>query len=417
MKRILFIDHDAINSGSSVSMNYIIKAFLLHGFKVTVFSPKRGIYLDKLKALGVEVIPTKWKLMKDMNLRLLFTETYSPFTFNGFILCIKGMIKFFLGVWATAKVIAEVKPDILYINEYVVAQSAIASHIKNVKSMIHIRSLYMKGQFGIRQQIVAGCIAKYCDSIIAITEQEAMQILMRQPQASNKIEVIGEFLNENNFRTNYDTIVWKKQNKIPLDKKVVLTLVGIVPIKGGLDFMKAAEIVLKNNKDVVFLFAGETYNAERCESKKYYEDAMEIANKPHLKNQLIFLGSLSDPIPALASCDIYVSPFTASHFSRPSIEAWAQKKPVVSTNVRHATDLITHNVNGLLVDVGNVQQIADAVNSLLVNESLCERLGEAGYKKALAEFNAATNTNLIVAKALALIDEANDNRESHKQEI
>ena len=57
------------------------------------------------------------------------------------------------------------------------------------------------------------------------------------------------------------------------------------------------------------------------------------------------------------------------------LEAMAAGLPVVATRTGAAEDMIQDSVNGLLVDPGSAQQIHDAVERLLSDEALAERIG------------------------------------------
>jgi glycosyltransferase involved in cell wall biosynthesis len=402
--KILYIDHDSINTGSTVSMNYIIRKFIEKGFEVTVYTPKQGEYLENLKSLGVNVLVSKWKNMNDMTLDLYFTMDYSVFSQKGFILLLKNLGKILWGIHGTISAINQVKPDIVYINEYAVIQAAIAARWKKVKSIIHIRSPFFKGHFGIRGYLLAACIQRYSDKIIAITRQEAQQIINYRPKAVSKITVIGEFLDEKNYNREYNATQWKASHNIPLESKIVFTLVGLLPHKGGLFFLKAAELVAKIKKNVVFVLGGKIYMTGSLKIENEYHEAETILQNPNLNERIICLGSMIDPIPAMAACDIYVSPFTATHFSRPLIEAWAQQKPVISTDIEHSRDIVENMKNGILVKCSDSQQLADAIMQLLDDEFLCRKIGMAGYTKARKEFDSERNTELIVSEVIGLLN-------------
>ena len=60
------------------------------------------------------------------------------------------------------------------------------------------------------------------------------------------------------------------------------------------------------------------------------------------------------------------------------VEAQSQALPVVATNVSAIPELITDNVNGLLVEPGDVDALAQALAQLITDPKQRERLGEAG---------------------------------------
>ncbi len=67
-------------------------------------------------------------------------------------------------------------------------------------------------------------------------------------------------------------------------------------------------------------------------------------------------------------------------------EAMAMGKPVVATRCIGTVDYIRHGENGLLVEPGNPQELADAVNGLLRNPERARRLADAALADCIAQW-------------------------------
>ncbi|MFA7159253.1 MAG: glycosyltransferase [Kiritimatiellia bacterium] len=63
-------------------------------------------------------------------------------------------------------------------------------------------------------------------------------------------------------------------------------------------------------------------------------------------------------------------------------EAWACGLPVVAASEGGPAELITDRVNGLLVKVGDVEEIARAIMTVLQDKAMAIRLAGAGREKA-----------------------------------
>jgi glycosyltransferase involved in cell wall biosynthesis len=82
-----------------------------------------------------------------------------------------------------------------------------------------------------------------------------------------------------------------------------------------------------------------------------------------------------DQIPGyMANCDLFVLPSRAEGFPLVLIEAGAAGLPVVATNIGGIDELMTDNVNGLLVEPDNPRTLADAMARVLESDELAERL-------------------------------------------
>lgn len=74
------------------------------------------------------------------------------------------------------------------------------------------------------------------------------------------------------------------------------------------------------------------------------------------------------------------------------VEAMAMEMPVISTDISGIPELITHQVNGLLVPEKDAVAMADAIESLLNDAALRQRLGKAARQTVCRDFNSRHTT-------------------------
>ena len=72
-------------------------------------------------------------------------------------------------------------------------------------------------------------------------------------------------------------------------------------------------------------------------------------------------------------------------------EAMAMGKPVVATRATGTVDYVRDGENGLLVEPGDVSELADAVNRLLDNPDLAQRLAEVAWADCRSDLDAETH--------------------------
>ena len=65
----------------------------------------------------------------------------------------------------------------------------------------------------------------------------------------------------------------------------------------------------------------------------------------------------------------------------------AAGKPRIGTAVGGIPNVINHGVDGLLVPPGNINAVSEALETLLREKDLRDRLGSASAKRAKAEFS------------------------------
>jgi glycosyltransferase involved in cell wall biosynthesis len=110
---------------------------------------------------------------------------------------------------------------------------------------------------------------------------------------------------------------------------------------------------------------------------------------PRLKNLAAELGVASSvrfltglSKQELAACyaraDIFALPSTGEGFGLVFLEAMAFAKPIVAAAAGGSTDLVEHNVNGLLVPPRDQAALLQALDQLLGDDSLRAKLGQRG---------------------------------------
>jgi glycosyltransferase involved in cell wall biosynthesis len=105
--------------------------------------------------------------------------------------------------------------------------------------------------------------------------------------------------------------------------------------------------------------------------------------------QIEILGPRSyvDALKAMSACAVYVSASRSEAMGRVLLEAMALKKPIVASSVNGVPFYIDDNDNGLLFESENVEDLASKLAVVLGNSALRERLGAAGYERAMSSLD------------------------------
>jgi glycosyltransferase involved in cell wall biosynthesis len=83
------------------------------------------------------------------------------------------------------------------------------------------------------------------------------------------------------------------------------------------------------------------------------------------------------------------------------IEAAACALPLVTTDAPGCREVVTHEVNGLLVPVKNAVALANAIKRLHLNPAWARQLGLAARERAIAEFD----ERIVIEKTLGVYGE------------
>ncbi len=98
-------------------------------------------------------------------------------------------------------------------------------------------------------------------------------------------------------------------------------------------------------------------------------------------------GTRSDISDLLHASDVFVLPSTREGFPVSLIEAMACSKAIVASDVGGVPDAIAGGENGILVPPGDARALSAAVEKLLVDRQLAERLGRAALATAAERFS------------------------------
>lgn len=120
-----------------------------------------------------------------------------------------------------------------------------------------------------------------------------------------------------------------------------------------------------------------------------------------------FVGKIPDKdLPAyFQSCDVFCLPAVnqAEAFGIVQVEAFACAKPVVSTKLNNGVDFVNQDgITGLTVTPGSVDELANALNHLLADPALRQRLGQQALQRARQEFS----LEALRSKTLAVYEQA-----------
>jgi glycosyltransferase involved in cell wall biosynthesis len=104
----------------------------------------------------------------------------------------------------------------------------------------------------------------------------------------------------------------------------------------------------------------------------------ETAKRLGLADRVVFTGQRSDVPRLLAGLDILAIPSRWEGLPIVLLEAMAMSRPIVATRVSGIPEVIQHEDNGLLVPPADPEALAGALQRLLTDPALRERLGRRG---------------------------------------
>ncbi|MDX1377428.1 MAG: glycosyltransferase family 4 protein, partial [Anaerolineales bacterium] len=162
---------------------------------------------------------------------------------------------------------------------------------------------------------------------------------------------------------------------------LILFASRLLSTKGLFEFVKAAKIIRKKGLKARFAIAGTPDPGNPASISSEQIDSWG-------KNGVVELwGWQSDMQAALGKADIFCLPSYREGVPSALLEACAAGLPIVATDVPGCRDVVTHGVNGLLVPPQDSDALADALERLLVDPNLRDKMGKKGRQIALKKFS------------------------------
>lgn len=127
----------------------------------------------------------------------------------------------------------------------------------------------------------------------------------------------------------------------------------------------------------------------------------DLARQVGVSERVAFAGFLGNPYPVIAGASVFVLPSRYEGFPNALVEAMSLGVPCVASRCPTGPEeIVTDGVDGLLVPVDDPWAVAAAVNRLLDDAALRDRLGRAARDRARA-YDAPE----VVRRFEALLDE------------
>ena len=209
----------------------------------------------------------------------------------------------------------------------------------------------------------------FADHIIAPTAQMKEMFIKYENVAAEKISVIHHGFDFSNWKlSKTGRAVIRKE--FGLENKTVFGAVGkIFWIKDYPMLLKAFAEAARRFSNLALMIIG---TGDQTELRS-------LAQELKIEKQIIFTGWRTDMADLFAAMDVFVHPALAESFGMVITEAMAMAKPVVSTAVGIAPEVIKNNINGFLTPVGDQKKFAAAMEEMIRTHSDWDQMGRTNH--------------------------------------
>jgi glycosyltransferase involved in cell wall biosynthesis len=225
--------------------------------------------------------------------------------------------------------------------------------------------------------------------IITETDFAAQFLRERFPQRADHIHRIYNGLDLAEFR----------RGDFSSTPPLIVAIGRLIPKKGFAELIRACALILRRGK----AFQCEIIGEGPLEN----ELRAQIAQLD-LQNCVVLSGAKpqSEVRGRLFAANVFVLPSVVDREggmdNLPTVimEAMATGLPVVSTDIGGIPEMVTHKKTGFLVPPGDTEALADAIDKLISDSAVAQKMGQAGYERAQKLFSIQENVRDLCARIL-----------------
>jgi len=253
----------------------------------------------------------------------------------------------------------------------------IAGWLAGVKVRIHTK--HGRNFIDIKRRVLLNrALAFFSTKVVSVSEDLALLMNKVEGVPKNKIMTIYNGINPDYFKKQSVKESLYHELNISKDNILVGSVARFNPDKDQKTLIEAFSQVVGENKNLLLLLVGDGITRPAME---------KLSIDLGISENVIFCGYRTDVHDLLNLFDIYVLSTHTEGISISILEAMAVEKAVIATDVGGNSEIIEHNVNGLLVNENDVNGLAEAINILITKPTFKEQLSKEARKTVLEKFD------------------------------
>jgi len=222
-----------------------------------------------------------------------------------------------------------------------------------------------------------------CSQIVADASVIKRHLVAEHGVDPAKIEVIGSAVDLEKFKPPRNRAKFRREIGLG-DNTPLIGNVGMIrPDKGQLVLVEAAPLVLQKRPDARFVIVGQGTGI-----LKRGINVRNAIDQAGLADRIIMAGYRWDTPDVYAACDMIVIASLRTEASPIVLrEAFASGRPVIATKVGDIPEILRDRENGLLIEPGDTQALANAIMEFITDPNLAAYCAANGLRYATEHFS------------------------------
>ena len=220
---------------------------------------------------------------------------------------------------------------------------------------------------------------KFCDGLVVLNEGDRQIAIEKLAIPAKKVHLIPNGVDIDCFDkgTDEQRAEIRRENFSVNDNDVVcIGMVGrLWRQKNPVCLLRAALRVLEQTeKRVQFFFIGDGELREELEQE---------ISRHGVDSEIQVLGWRKDVASLLSGLDIFILPSRWEGMPLAILEAMASSLPVIVSDISGNSDLVKHDIDGLLFETDNDEQLSERILTLVNEAEKRNEMGKNGRKKVI----------------------------------
>jgi len=258
---------------------------------------------------------------------------------------------------------------------------------KDPKYICGIRTIPFQGNYF--ENLIDKVMYLFVNFIVANSEAALNALPKFIKSKPNHCRVIHNGLDFKEFENIQKKCLSFNYPKILPNEIVICAIANLTPVKQLDKLLEAFSYLLINQNNLYLWIVG---NGPLLPSLEKLSVQLKI------NNNIKFLGHRKDIPKILSLVSIGVNCSARESISNSILEYMAASLPVVATSVGGNPELIRHGFNGILVDPNDSKELSTAIQYLLDNPTIANKMGKAGRDLVKEKFSMQklkTDTELL----------------------
>jgi glycosyltransferase involved in cell wall biosynthesis len=387
--RVLFFNHTSAQGGAEIALLNLVRHLDTGKITPIVLFASDGPIVNKIRpAAETHVLPLSRSVVDARKDSLGLAS----------LLRIRAVFSAISYVWILARFIRQHDIDVLHTNTLKAhLLGAFAARLSRRPVVFHLRDRIDNDYLPPLVVRLYRWLFRSFPNLVVANSSATLQSLHLRSQRASKPTTRSTVVHDGT-----DCPLQHNLARPSIDVTRVALIGRICPWKGQHIFLRAAALVGRQFPSIRFIIVGSALFGE----DGYERQMHQLSNDLGINDLVTFTGFRNDVPAIISGMDLIVHASTIGEpFGQVIIEAMSAAKPVVATNGGGVPEIVEDGKTGLLVPMGDVPAMAQAISRIIAHPILASQMGARGRDRVRQCFTiqqTARKVESIYAQVLQL---------------